>query len=89
MISNLCPDEDYGTIETPDGREIYFHRNSVLNADFDKLEKGARVHFTEELGEKGPMASSARIEGRQVRNLHVRLLSYPSAFNGYPEVRSS
>ncbi len=64
IISKLYPHEDYGMIETPDGREIYFHRNSVLNADFDKLENGARVHFTEELGEKGPQASSVHIEGR-------------------------
>jgi cold shock CspA family protein len=65
IISKLCPDEDYGTIETSDGREIYFHRNSVLNADFDKLENGARVHFTEEMGEEGPQASSVHVEGRR------------------------
>lgn len=64
IISKLYPNKDYGTIETPDGREIYFHRNSVLNADFDKLENGASVHFTEEMGEEGPQASSVHIEGR-------------------------
>ncbi len=62
-ISELYPHEDYGLIETSDGREVYFHRNSVLNADFDKLEIGARVHFTEEMGEKGPQASSVHVEG--------------------------
>ena len=64
IISKLYPHEDYGMIETPDGREIYFHRNSVLNADFDKLKNGTRVHFTEEKGEKGPQASSVHVEGR-------------------------
>ncbi|MDR4499341.1 MAG: HPF/RaiA family ribosome-associated protein [Candidatus Scalindua sp.] len=63
IITKLYPYEDYGIIETPDGSEIYFHRNSVLNADFDKLENGARVHFTEEMGEKGPQASSVHVEG--------------------------
>lgn len=63
-ISALFPYEDYGTIETSDGREIYFHRNSLLDEDFDKVEVGARVHFTEEMGEKGPQASSIHVEGK-------------------------
>ena len=63
IISKLYPHEDYGIIETSDGREIYFHRNSVLNAAFDKLENGTRVHFTEEMGEKGPQASSVNVKG--------------------------
>lgn len=52
-----------GLIETSDGREVYFHRNSVLNADFDTLAIGTRVHFAEEMGEKGPQASSVHVEG--------------------------
>jgi len=35
------PADDYGTIETPDGRRVYFHRNSMVDADFDKLPIGA------------------------------------------------
>ena len=41
LIKNLFPYEDYGVIETPDGREIYFHRNSVLDADFARRGKSA------------------------------------------------
>jgi len=63
-IIELVPYEDYGVIQTGDGREIYFHRNSVLDEDFDKLEIGARVHFAEEMGEKGPQASSIHVEGK-------------------------
>jgi cold shock CspA family protein len=63
-ITQLFPSEDYGLIQTADGREIYFHRNSVLNADFDKLEEGAQVHFSEEMGEKGPQASTVHVEGK-------------------------
>ena len=29
-VTRLFPEERYGFIETPDGREIYFHGNSVL-----------------------------------------------------------
>lgn len=57
-ISALMPAEDRGTITTPDGREIYFHRHSVVNANFDQLEVGVEVRFAEEMGERGPQASS-------------------------------
>ena len=53
--------EGYGFLETPDGREIYFHRNSVLDADFERLEAGDLVRFHEEEGEKGPQASTIRL----------------------------
>lgn len=53
-----------GFIETPDGREIYFHRNSLVNADFDRLEAGDKVRFHEEAGEKGPQASTVHVEGK-------------------------
>ncbi len=57
-VISLHPDEDYGRIGTPDGREIYFHRNSVLDDAFDKLEVGTEVRYTEEAGEHGPQAST-------------------------------
>ena len=63
-VIRLIPMEDYGVIATPDGREVYFHRNSVLNAEFDKLEEGAEVRFNEESGEQGPQASTVLVEGK-------------------------
>jgi len=60
-ITYLSPMEDYGTITTPDDREIYFHRNSVLNADFDKLTIGTAVRFHEEKGDQGPQASTVKV----------------------------
>jgi len=53
-----------GFIVTPDGREIYFHRNSLVNADFGRLEAGDLVRFHEEAGEKGPQASTVHVEGK-------------------------
>lgn len=64
-VSKVFPDEDYGFIETPDGREIYFHRHSVLNDSFDRLEIGTEVAFVEEPGDKGPQASTVRLLGRR------------------------
>jgi cold shock CspA family protein/ribosome-associated translation inhibitor RaiA len=63
-VAKFLAGEDYGFIETPDGREIYFHRNSVLNGAFDRLTVGAEVRFIEEMGEKGPQASTVRVIGK-------------------------
>jgi cold shock CspA family protein len=63
-VSKMFPEEDYGFLETSDGREIYFHKNSVLEPGFDYLEVGAEVHFAEEVGEKGPQASTVRAAGK-------------------------
>ena len=60
----LQPDEDYGRLETPDGRDIYFHRNSLVNARFEDLEIGTELRFTEEAGERGPQASSVYLVGK-------------------------
>ena len=59
-VAKLFNYEGYGFIETESGDEIYFHRNSVLNGGFDRLDRGERVAFAEELGDKGPQASTVR-----------------------------
>ena len=63
-VTNLDPSGMFGFIETNDGREIYFHRNSVLNNAFDQLKPGTRVAFAEEAGEKGPQASTVKLLGK-------------------------
>jgi cold shock CspA family protein len=63
-VSKLFPQESYGFIETADGKEIYFHRNSVLHEAFDRLQIGTEVSFVEELGKKGPQASTVKLVGR-------------------------
>jgi cold shock CspA family protein len=62
-VTKLFP-EGYGFLETDDGREIYFHRNSVLDGAFDRLAVGTRVRFVEEPGEKGPQASTVSLIGK-------------------------
>lgn len=66
-VSKLIPEGDYGFLSTPDGRELFFHRNSVLNGDFKHLDVGTEVSFVEELGDKGPQASTVKIVGRHNR----------------------
>jgi cold shock CspA family protein len=63
-VSKLFSEGGYGFIETPDGGEVYFHANSVLGGKFDDLAVGTEVVFAEELGDKGPQASTVRILGR-------------------------
>jgi len=63
-VVRVFPEGGYGFLETQDGREIYFHRNSILDAEFKDLEAGTEVRFVEELGEKGPQASTVTPVGR-------------------------
>lgn len=63
-VSRVFPQDGYGFITTPDGREVYFHENSVLNGDFARLEVGTEVRFAEDVGLEGPQASSVRLVGK-------------------------
>ena len=60
-VIKLFPQEGYGFLEASDGQEIYFHRNSVLKDAFDRMKIGTEVRFVEELGEKGPQASTVEM----------------------------
>lgn len=66
-VSKLFPEEGYGFLATPDGTDVYFHRNSVLPPGFDRLEVGTAVRFVPEEGERGPQASTVTIIGRRHR----------------------
>ncbi len=61
VVATLHPSEGYGFLRTADGREIYFHRNSVLDHGFERLDVGTRVRFAEEAGADGPQASTVAL----------------------------
>ena len=63
-VVKLDPLGEFGFIETDDGREIYFHRNSVLGGEFPHLAVNSRVTYAEEMGEKGPQASTVKLIGK-------------------------
>jgi putative phosphoribosyl transferase len=46
--------QGYGFIETPDGREVYFHRNSLSDLEFKAADVGSTVFFSAEEGGEGP-----------------------------------
>jgi cold shock CspA family protein/ribosome-associated translation inhibitor RaiA len=55
-------DEGYGFLRpVDDDRQVYFHRNSVLHGDFERLAIGTEVRFTPQDGDDGPQASSVQI----------------------------
>jgi ribosomal subunit interface protein len=59
-IARLMSHDGYGFIEMPDGREFYFDRDSLTAGDWDALEPGRKVRFTERDGEKGPFATAVK-----------------------------
>jgi cold shock CspA family protein len=59
-VGKILQDRGYGFLTSDDGRGIYFHKNSLLNGAFSHLKVGTRVSFVEELGDKGPQASTVR-----------------------------
>jgi cold shock CspA family protein len=60
-VTKLFRDKGYGFIETFEGREIYFHRNSVLHDDFSRLDIGTGVRYVATEGDDGPQASTIQI----------------------------
>lgn len=64
-VSKIQRKGGYGFLTSADGREIYFHKNSVLDHRFERLEVGTLVRFSEEAGEKGPQASTVYTIPRQ------------------------
>lgn len=61
MVEKLFA-EGYGFIRAvDDNRQFYFHRNSVLHGDFERLAVGTEVRFSPEQGDQGLQASSVQV----------------------------
>lgn len=67
-VTKLFPAQDYGILETPDKREIYFHRNSLIDVDFDYLDIGTDVLYIEEQGKQGPQAQQVSVGKHHVES---------------------
>ncbi len=61
VVSMVSHSKYYGFLQTTDGRNVYFHRNSVLHRDFNRIHTVAGVRFSEEHGIKGPQATTVQI----------------------------
>lgn len=63
-VVRIDPAGEFGFLRSNDGAEIYFHRNSVLGGEFSELAVGSRVTFADEIGEKGPQATTVKLLGK-------------------------
>jgi len=61
-IARLVPDEGFGFILGPDGREFFFRKESMTaDSQWNELAEGKAVRFAEHDGEKGPYASAVAL----------------------------
>ncbi|WP_316176359.1 hypothetical protein [Bradyrhizobium sp. SZCCHNRI1073] len=59
-VLRIDPGGESGFLEADDGHEIYFNCNSVLEGRAN-IAVGARVSYVEEIGDKGPQASTVKL----------------------------
>ncbi len=62
QVAELEEGRDHGFLLTKEGGLLYFHRNSLLNGDFEALKRGDQVHYVEDLGDTGPTAVKVRLK---------------------------
>jgi cold shock CspA family protein len=65
QVAEMHAQEDHGFLMTKEGGLLYFHRNAVLNGEFDELTRGDEVHYVEEVGDTGPLAVKVRTAARR------------------------
>ena len=60
-VVRIFTEQGYGFLMTHEGREVYFHKNAVLDGKFQVLNIGTEVTFIERSGDKGAQASSVSV----------------------------
>lgn len=66
QVAEVTPEQDFGFLITKEGGLLYFHRNAVLSGDFDHLTRGDEVHYNEDVGDTGPIATKVRVKAKSV-----------------------
>ncbi|MGH9405086.1 MAG: cold-shock protein [Terriglobia bacterium] len=59
-VKRLIRDRGFGFIRTDDGQEVFFHRSTLQDLDFEKLHEGEKLEFEVERGNKGMRAVRVR-----------------------------
>ena len=62
QVAEITPEQDFGFLLTKEGGLLYFHRNSILNGDFDRLKRGDHLTYVEGVGDTGPIATKVRVK---------------------------
>lgn len=60
-IKKLIRERGFGFISDTDGREVFFHQSSLIDASFNALREDQEVTFEVEKSPKGPRAVNVRI----------------------------
>jgi cold shock CspA family protein/ribosome-associated translation inhibitor RaiA len=66
QVAEVTPEQDFGFLITKEGGLLYFHRNAVLTGDFDHLTRGDEVHYNEDVGDTGPIATKVRVKAKSL-----------------------
>jgi len=61
FVDRLFRVEGYGFLRSTEGQQIYFHKNSTLHGEWERMVVGTGVRYASELGEKGLQATSVEI----------------------------
>ena len=60
-IKRLIKERGFGFIDDTDGRQVFFHQSSLVEANFAALNEDQQVEFEVEKSEKGPRAINVRV----------------------------
>jgi CspA family cold shock protein len=60
-IKKLVRERGFGFITDTDGKEVFFHQTSLVDATFDALNEEQAVEFEVEKSPKGPRAVNVRV----------------------------
>ncbi|PIQ89750.1 MAG: cold-shock protein [Candidatus Omnitrophica bacterium CG11_big_fil_rev_8_21_14_0_20_42_13] len=60
-IKKVVRDRGFGFIVDTDGRELFFHRNSLAGTNFDALTDGQLVEFEVQKSPKGLSAVNVKV----------------------------
>jgi cold shock CspA family protein len=65
QVAEVDPEHDHGFLLTADSGLLYFHRNSLLSGEFDALRRGDEVHYVDDVGDTGPIATKVRVKAKE------------------------
>jgi ribosomal subunit interface protein len=65
QVAEIVPARDFGFLLTNTGGLLYFHREALTVGDFDMLQPGDELFYSESEGDTGPIATNVRIKATQ------------------------
>ncbi|MDD5432232.1 MAG: cold shock domain-containing protein [Candidatus Omnitrophica bacterium] len=60
-IKKVVLDRGFGFISDTDGREVFFHKSSLIGEKFENLTEETKVEFEIEKSDKGPRAIDIKV----------------------------